>query len=227
VANHVSTGVGRFYFTDSSNNRYGPYTLNATGNIANTDIMIATHSGGAGAPIPVPSSITPIKIFDPNFRRFLPQPQWGYPLIFGNQDRVIRTSDTLSYQFLQPSFLPEVSATQAHNATRSAWFYAVRGGDSSRPIMVQLGTELALLSLFHTDIASGGTGPIWPDFIPQINSLLATLGSAYTVSTVDIATAGYTDFSTKTEVGFLGSPKSYLGGGLVPADSAVFNQAPS
>jgi hypothetical protein len=171
-ANHY--GAYTSYFQDNAGNSYTREIL-ASQNIAGTDILVATLTA------PLPSAITPMKILPANLASYLPELvnfSSYYPAVFTNQDKklLVRVLENIrdgSFGFMGAS----------PDAALSGWYYPVRGGDSGSPACLLINGALSLLNCW---LSTGG-GPFCGNYIPQINAILSTNGSPYSVSTTDLS----------------------------------------
>lgn len=136
---------------------------------------------------PLPASVKPVKVLPANYASYLPQPQYGYPMLVSNQDRTMLLADLTSFerQVLGPSGTTiDIEVEHSADATRSQWFYPVRPGDSGTPAFVVINGELVLTNLWHY---TGEYGPNYADNISAINAAMTALGSAYQLTTPDLS----------------------------------------
>ena len=179
-AAHFGAG-GTVTFVDSSNNQI-TRNIVATRTLTNpvddgADILVATLDSD------VPSSITPWKLLPFNFRLYLPQPQYGYPCLFTNQDRTILCGDMVS---IPAGSTGDITITKPIDATRAQWYYPVRGGDSGATAFTVINGTAVHITDWHY---AGASGPSDADNISAINAAIAANGSPYSVSTIDLTTA--------------------------------------
>lgn len=118
---------------------------------------------------PLPTAyIQPAQFMPTNFRSYLPQPQYGYPVVFTNQDLTLVFGDMIvdspNYLIGQPS-----------DPTRAQWWYQVRTGDSGHPYFHLINNTLVVMGNWYT----AGTGPIDADNLAPISNALYYQGSPY------------------------------------------------
>jgi hypothetical protein len=185
-ATHVGTPPTSMTFVGVSNTLY-PVSVSST-----TYVIPSPSGDGADITIgrltstPWPSGdVNPVALLPANFRSYLPQPQYGYPVVFTNQDKTLLIADNTGYFAYLPGALAAVVMTHLVNPQRSVWWYQIRVGDSGNPIFQVIDGALVLVSLWH--FMAPDAGPIYADNITQINDAIGYTGSTSTVTTVDLS----------------------------------------
>lgn len=175
-ANHF--GVTPFpSFRDNANNVYQRQVV-ASRRVGLTDILVATLNAD------LPAGIAPANVLQSNWRSWLPNPSYGYPCIFTNQDRRLLIGDTAGAETIGAEML----INQSRDATRNPWFYGVRLFDSGSAAAMPINGSLAALLDWH----SSGSGPNDADNISGINAAITANGSPYSLTTANLT--GFTGF---------------------------------
>ena len=186
-AAHVGTPPSSITFVDNSSvtnvaSVLSPYYDLSSPSGDGADIRIARLGSS------MPSSITPVNLMPYNFRSYLPQPQYGYPVLFTNQDKTLLIADNTGY--FRPGGVPSAMVTQSVDSVRKNWWYEIRVGDSGNPIFQVINGALVLVSLWHFKVPD--SGPIYADNISQIDAAITAVGSTSTVATASLS--GFTTY---------------------------------
>lgn len=189
-ASHVGTPPTTIDFVGNSGTVY-------SANLSGTTYPIVSPSGDGAditiahlTSIPCPTGdVTPVALMPANFRSYLPQPQYGYPVVFTNQDKTLLIADNTGY-FLPNGVVASAMVTQSMDSVRKNWWYEIRVGDSGNPVFQVVKGALVLVSLWHFRVPD--SGPVYADNISQINTAIAATGSTSTVSTASLS--GFTSY---------------------------------
>jgi Bacterial Ig-like domain (group 2) len=167
-------GASNPVFRDNAGNTYDRIVTSARTLVSpsgDADILVATLNAD------LPDAITPVSVLPANFRSYLPNPQYGYPGCFTNQDRTLLLGD------LTNTVSPDLTIPTSTNTTRAEWYYPVRVGDSGSPAFVVINGSLVLLTTWHYV----GGGPIIADNLSQINAAITANGSPYSLAEVNLS----------------------------------------
>lgn len=193
MAAHTGPVVGgQFTFVDMAGNAT-LVTLTALSAVAGGvgdggDVMVGKITPALGA------GYTPAKLLPANYASYLPQAQYAYPTLATTQDKTLLLMDVVNFE--QPVNLSgggtttDIYLVQSSDPTRAAWYNPCpRYLDSGSPVFMVINNALVLLTLWHY---SGGLGPNYADQlnvagVNKINAALTAVGSAYTVTTANLA----------------------------------------
>ncbi|MEK7641591.1 MAG: hypothetical protein AAB365_01195 [Patescibacteria group bacterium] len=175
-ANH-SHPSGTMYFVGNDNVTVSRSITSGT-NIAGTDIYVAKLNSA------VPAGITPCKVLSATaFTNKISTTAVSYfqpPVIFTNQNRTLKIGK-ISYGTNTP-FSQTINIVK-DSVNYNDWYSQPCCGDSGSPAFVLINGEAVVLGVWHTAFSV----PNLSGYISQINSAIATLGSSYTLSTVDLS----------------------------------------
>ncbi len=140
----------------------------------------------------LPSSITPCKIFPSAFTTYLPASStsgsvsaYRLPLLAFDFEEKGIVLDLLNTQEASDTN-PVATFNKPENSDRLAFHESIISGDSGNPVFAVAGTELWLLSTFHTRTS----GPAYNALVPELNAMISTLDTAQGVSTGYTVTEG-------------------------------------
>lgn len=178
-ANH-SHPNGLMYFVTGSNSTVSR-TITSGVSIPGTDIYVAKLSSDA------PAGITPCKIFSSTaFTNKISTTSLAYfqpPVLFTNQNRTLRIG-RINYDENYVTFSQLIRIIKdSASGNYYNWYTQPCCGDSGSPAFALVDGEAVLLGVWYTAYSV----PNLSSYITQINSAMASLGSIYTLSTVDLS----------------------------------------
>ena len=174
-AHHMHSG-GTIYFVDNSNN-VTSRTVSGSTQISGTDIQVTKLSSDVAA------GITPVKVLDANtFYSYITGDALGssfdMPVIFTNQFRTLRIGRLVS-DYSSLVYINGPSEEQFNQ-----WYSKPISGDSAgSPALAVINGDPVLVGVWYTATSVGNV----KNYISQINSAMASLGSSYSLSTVDLS----------------------------------------
>lgn len=179
------------YFVGSDNTLYSG-NLVGTSDVGTGDISIGIFDAD------IPSAVTPAKLMPANaWTAHMPGAagtalnSTGVPVICFNQDKMAFVGSLIA---LGPNF--DITVVRPTDATQALWTYGVRSGDSGQPILLMLGGQAILLTLWNGGAFTGGwigAGPDYSQNISAINTAMHSLSVAhsapndYQVTTADLS----------------------------------------
>jgi len=146
-----------------------------------TDVAVAVLDSD------VPAGITPIEIVPSDLDDYLPDPQWGIPVLIVDQDEQALTADLYKISSFATLSVPT-------DATRKLFYEALVGGDSGSPMFLIVDDAPVLLSTATFGFA--GSGPLYQDLHAEINTAIAaadadaSVSTGYTVMAADVTSYG-------------------------------------
>jgi hypothetical protein len=184
-ANHYFNGAGsKVTFVDNSGN---PTVMTVASNRA---VSSSTDQGVATFTTDVPAGITPAKVLPSNTKSYLPQPQYGYPVVFyANNTGQLSVGDITAYS--TQGSLDEIQVNKSTDSVRSLWYTPAVSGDSGSAVgMIVSGALVAVTNWHLSNQSSYSSGPQDFDFISNLNSAMAANGSPYTSTAVVLSSFG-------------------------------------
>lgn len=173
-AHHMHSG-GTIYFVDNSNNVTSRTVISST-QISGTDIQVARLSSDVAAgitPVPVLDSATFITYIT-NTARIS---SFDIPVVFTNQFRTLRISRFIGdYSNLADLYSPNES-------NFNPWYSVPISGDSGSPALAFINGEAVLVGTWYTPTSVSNV----KNYITQINTAITSLGSPYSLTTVDLS----------------------------------------
>ena len=175
LANHYPYGIGTTVrFIASDNSVITKTVVQASRVLYNgltTDVWMVLFDSD------LPVSITPCKIFPENYLNYFPAglgatsyPAAALPLLALTQQEKSSVIDfTNWFQSAYPT--PVVLWQKPTLPDRVAFFTDIISGDSGNPLFVVSGSEIWLLSTFHSFAA----GPLLGQMVPELNAMIVTL----------------------------------------------------
>lgn len=167
-------GAGRtVYFVDGSNSVSSRTVSSVT--LVDTDICVNKLSSD------VPASIHPAKVFPANFypnkvtSAILPYKV--VPVAYTNQYRTLRIGALTNYA----TWTTVVQATTT--STYNGWYSSVISGDSGNAVVAFVNGQTVAVGTWYT----GGSSSIISNWITQINTAMTGLGSAYSLTQIDLS----------------------------------------
>ena len=140
----------------------------------------------------LPNSITPCKVFPSNFATYLPASAtsgsvsaFRIPLLALDFEEKGIVLDTLNIQESSATN-PKATFNIPEDSNRLSFYESTISGDSGNPVFAVAGSELWLLSTFHTPTS----GPAYNALVPELNAMINTLDTAQGVSTGYTVTEG-------------------------------------
>ena len=173
MANHYPIPDGSTIYYVGANNSVYSGTIQSHYNVPGTDIYLVHFTA------PINSEVTPATIMPSTWNTYLSQIQFGVPVMWVPQSKRIQAG---IFTAINGNDGIVASAVPGQNAN---WFVNTNGangpisGDSGSPVFFILGGKVVLLFCWHY---AGGSGPMLANFVPQINTGLAAMGSTYTVT---------------------------------------------
>ena len=182
LANHTHPTTGSIYWFVDKNNTTITASMITCSNLAGTDVLI----GYLGTSIS--ASIIPAKIFsyNPVFSGSVMNITKNatninsLPVVQSNQFRTLKIGTLGIASTVNTIYSPSISSSFY------PWYSQIITGDSGSPYFMVVNNQLVVLGVWYTGYAYAG-GPSVSCYMTQINSIMASLGSAYTLTTASIA----------------------------------------
>ncbi|MBP6858771.1 MAG: hypothetical protein KBC33_02985 [Candidatus Pacebacteria bacterium] len=175
-ANH-SHPSGTMYFVKADNTTVSRSIVSGT-TIPNTDIYVAKLDS------PVPAGINPCKVFPPTvFTNYISTTSAVYaqpPVFFTNQHRMIRVGTINQLIMAYGSKLISIvrGVGDYYN-----WYTIPCCGDSGSPAFTVINGEPVILGVWY----SAYSVPSISDYTSEINAAITSLGSAYSLTSIDLS----------------------------------------
>jgi len=166
------------YFVDNNNN-YSEYKITKTKRVPNTDILIGELDRE------VDQSLKVYNVLPSTYKNYFKGTP-SLPVIYSDQEKKTLIGDFNSECLFDGE--QTIQITQSVDSTRSLYFESLAVGDSGNPIFTVINNEPVLIGgWYRTWYNSAGLGTNIPNYIKDINSIIASLSPGYKLSEANLA----------------------------------------